>query len=62
LFDFASLQFQELGLLPRTPVGTSILDAYAGGVGVMESVPNAEFKADSKCCFPSVSPKETNYV
>jgi hypothetical protein len=46
---FACLQFQELGLLPMTPVGISILDAYAGGVGVLESVSNAEFKAASKC-------------
>ncbi|KAM0874275.1 hypothetical protein ACQ4PT_037568 [Festuca glaucescens] len=37
---------KELGLLPRTPVGISILDAYAGGVGVLESVSNAEFQAD----------------
>jgi hypothetical protein len=32
-------------LLSRTPVGISIID----GVGVIESVPNAELKADSKC-------------
>jgi ribulose kinase len=38
--------FQELGLLPGTPVGTSLIDAHAGGVGVMESVLNAESKAD----------------
>lgn len=31
--------FQELGLLAGTPVGTSLIDAHAGGVGVMESVP-----------------------
>uniref|UniRef100_N1QZ17 FGGY carbohydrate kinase domain-containing protein n=1 Tax=Aegilops tauschii TaxID=37682 RepID=N1QZ17_AEGTA len=38
---------EELGLLPGTPVGTSLIDAHAGGVGVMESVPEAESKADS---------------
>uniref|UniRef100_A0A453NIJ1 Carbohydrate kinase FGGY C-terminal domain-containing protein n=1 Tax=Aegilops tauschii subsp. strangulata TaxID=200361 RepID=A0A453NIJ1_AEGTS len=27
-------------------VGTSLIDAYAGGLGVMESVPDAELKAD----------------
>ncbi|VAI56176.1 unnamed protein product [Triticum turgidum subsp. durum] len=37
---------EELGLLPGTPVGTSLIDAHAGGVGVMESVPEAESKAD----------------
>ncbi|XP_042050291.1 FGGY carbohydrate kinase domain-containing protein isoform X1 [Salvia splendens] len=30
---------KELGLLAGTPVGTSLIDAHAGGVGVMESVP-----------------------
>ncbi|VAI56182.1 unnamed protein product [Triticum turgidum subsp. durum] len=38
--------FQELGLLTGTPVGTSLIDAYAGGLGVMESMPDAELKAD----------------
>jgi ribulose kinase len=38
--------YQELGLLPGTPVGTSLIDAHAGGVGVMESVPDVESKAD----------------
>ncbi|KAJ0984228.1 hypothetical protein J5N97_002584 [Dioscorea zingiberensis] len=33
---------KELGLLAGTPVGTSLIDAHAGGVGVMESVPNSE--------------------
>lgn len=36
------LYFQELGLLSGTPVGTSLIDAHAGGVGVMESVPDSE--------------------
>lgn len=30
---------QELGLVPGTPVGTSLIDAHAGGVGVIESIP-----------------------
>ena len=47
-------KFQELGLLTGTPVGTSLIDAYAGGLGVMESVPDVELKADSKCWFPYV--------
>ncbi|XP_010525740.1 PREDICTED: FGGY carbohydrate kinase domain-containing protein [Tarenaya hassleriana] len=33
---------QELGLVAGTPVGTSLIDAHAGGVGVMESVPVSE--------------------
>ncbi|XP_071729662.1 uncharacterized protein [Rutidosis leptorrhynchoides] len=33
---------KELGLLAGTPVGTSLIDAHAGGVGVMESVPKDE--------------------
>ncbi|ONM13187.1 FGGY family of carbohydrate kinase [Zea mays] len=37
----------ELGLLPGTPVGTSLIDAHAGGVGVMESIPDAGSKAGS---------------
>ncbi|KAL5674903.1 hypothetical protein ACJX0J_011034, partial [Zea mays] len=36
---------KELGLLPGTPVGTSLIDAHAGGVGVMESIPDAGSKA-----------------
>jgi ribulose kinase len=39
-------KFQELGLLTGTPVGTSLIDAHAGGVGVMENVLDAEAKAD----------------
>nr|XP_043630602.1 FGGY carbohydrate kinase domain-containing protein-like [Erigeron canadensis] len=33
---------KELGLLAGTPVGTSLIDAHAGGVGVMESVPDSK--------------------
>ncbi|KAJ3679222.1 hypothetical protein LUZ60_017233 [Juncus effusus] len=32
---------KELGLVAGTPVGTSLIDAHAGGVGVMESIPNS---------------------
>ncbi|KAG0476620.1 hypothetical protein HPP92_013461 [Vanilla planifolia] len=32
----------ELDLLAGTPVGTSLIDAHAGGVGVMDSVPGPE--------------------
>lgn len=35
----SDLLFQELGLVAGTPVGTSLIDAHAGGVGIMESVP-----------------------
>lgn len=35
-------KFQELGLEPGIPVGTSLIDAHAGGVGVIESVPPSE--------------------
>lgn len=34
--------FQELGLMSGTPVGTALIDAHAGGVGVMESVPASD--------------------
>ncbi|XP_021893101.1 FGGY carbohydrate kinase domain-containing protein isoform X2 [Carica papaya] len=33
---------KELGLAAGTPVGTSLIDAHAGGVGVMESVPDLD--------------------
>ncbi|KAI3709120.1 hypothetical protein L2E82_38879 [Cichorium intybus] len=35
---------KELGLVSGIPVGTSLIDAHAGGVGVMESVPESETK------------------
>ncbi|OAY69701.1 FGGY carbohydrate kinase domain-containing protein [Ananas comosus] len=37
----------ELGLFPGTPVGTSLIDAHAGGIGVMQSVSESESKADA---------------
>ncbi|XP_030456437.2 uncharacterized protein LOC115677411 [Syzygium oleosum] len=33
---------KELGLIAGTPVGTSLIDAHAGGVGVIESVPESD--------------------
>ncbi|XP_024959289.1 FGGY carbohydrate kinase domain-containing protein isoform X1 [Cynara cardunculus var. scolymus] len=41
---------KELGLLTGTPVGTSLIDAHAGGVGVMESVPDSEESDDDAIC------------
>ncbi|CAK7344564.1 unnamed protein product [Dovyalis caffra] len=40
----------ELGLVAGTPVGTSLIDAHAGGVGIMESVPElgSEAKENDK--------------
>ena len=38
----SDLNFQELGLVSGIPVGTSLIDAHAGGVGVMESVPQLD--------------------
>lgn len=38
-------KFQELGLVAGIPVGTSLIDAHAGGVGVMESVPVVDSEA-----------------
>ncbi|KAB1204213.1 FGGY carbohydrate kinase domain-containing protein [Morella rubra] len=40
LISVASLE--ELGLVPGVPVGTSLIDAHAGGVGVIESVPHSD--------------------
>lgn len=39
---------QELGLLPGTPVGSSLIDAHAGGVGVMKSLPFSQSQLDGK--------------
>ena len=39
------LDFQELGLVAGIPVGTSLIDAHAGGVGLMESVPLVDSEA-----------------
>lgn len=36
---------KELGLVAGTPVGSSLIDAHAGGVGVMESVPASELES-----------------
>ena len=38
----SDLNFQELGLVSGIPVGTSLIDAHPGGVGVMESVPQLD--------------------
>lgn len=35
----SDIYLQELDLVAGTPVSTSLIDAHAGGVGVMESVP-----------------------
>ncbi|CAL5376608.1 unnamed protein product [Camellia sinensis] len=45
---------KELGLIAGLPVGTSLIDAHAGGVGVMESVPvsdseSKEFDEEAIC-------------
>lgn len=39
---------QELGLLSGTPVGSSLIDAHAGGVGVMKSLPLSKSQLDGK--------------
>eukprot|EP00257_Ricinus_communis_P019762 XP_015578845.1 FGGY carbohydrate kinase domain-containing protein-like isoform X2 [Ricinus communis] len=39
---------KELGLEAGTPVGTSLIDAHAGGVGIMESVPLPDTYSDVK--------------
>ncbi|KAL0339995.1 UNVERIFIED_CONTAM: FGGY carbohydrate kinase domain-containing protein [Sesamum radiatum] len=44
--DAAKARTLELGLAAGTPVGTSLIDAHAGGVGVMESVPMADFVSE----------------
>ena len=40
---------QELGLLAGTPVGTSMIDAHAGGVGVMESKAGSDPESKGSC-------------
>lgn len=40
--------YQELGLVAGIPVGISLIDAHAGGVGVLESIPVQD--SDSKGC------------
>lgn len=35
-------KIQELDLVAGTPVGSSLIDAHAGGVGVIESVPMSD--------------------
>ncbi|KAL4025744.1 hypothetical protein IC575_014149 [Cucumis melo] len=39
---------KELGLVDGIPVGVSLIDAHAGGVGVLESVPGQD--SDSEGC------------
>ncbi|XP_075492479.1 uncharacterized protein LOC142530529 isoform X1 [Primulina tabacum] len=36
---------KELGLVAGTPVGSSLIDAHAGGVGVMESAPASDLES-----------------
>ncbi|KAJ3708003.1 hypothetical protein LUZ61_011708 [Rhynchospora tenuis] len=43
----------ELGLLAGTPVGTSLIDAHAGGVGVMESIPDSDSKSEDEDAITS---------
>ena len=41
----SDLNFQELGLVAGIHFETSLIDAHAGGVGVMESVPHLDSEA-----------------
>jgi len=45
-----AITFFVVGLLPGTPVGTSLIDAHAGGAGVMESIPDAGSKVWLQFC------------
>lgn len=40
-----------MGLKAGTPVGTSLIDAHAGGVGVMESEPALDTEAKGYCHY-----------
>ena len=44
-----NLNFQELGLVTGTPVASSLIDAHAGGVGVMESTPVSDSESEGYC-------------
>lgn len=46
---------QELGLLAGTPVGTSLIDAHAGGVGVMESKSDSDSLTKGILCYYSIA-------
>ena len=41
----SDLNFQELGLVAGIHFETSLIDAHAGGMGVMESVPHLDSEA-----------------
>ncbi|CAN1329693.1 FGGY carbohydrate kinase domain-containing protein [Linum perenne] len=41
---------KEMGLIEGIPIGTSLIDAHAGGVGIMESIP--ELDSESKAMLP----------
>ncbi|CAN1229043.1 FGGY carbohydrate kinase domain-containing protein [Linum grandiflorum] len=41
---------KEMGLTAGIPVGTSLIDAHAGGVGIMESIPRLDSEAKAVSC------------